>query len=146
MCIKYIYNCLCMQDDHIPASGETKKLRPLYIIIVYACEKITYLHIKLKALNLKIVQPINYFLRLSESTNRGVNQHSKYINQIQQQRPESPTVTLTWHACKLYMVHKLHPRYILHMQRSGPHSVSNFRLSEFNELCRVTPKQTPNLI
>ena len=28
------------------------------------------------------------------------------------QRPESPTVTLTWHACK-YKVHKLHQRYIL---------------------------------
>ena len=32
----------------------------------------------------------------------------------QQQRPESPTVTLTWHACK-YKVHKLHQRYILKM-------------------------------
>ena len=27
-------------------------------------------------------------------------------------RPESPTVTLTWHACK-YEVHKLHQQYIL---------------------------------
>ena len=32
--------------------------------------------------------------------------------QVQQQRPESPTVTFTWHACK-YKVHKLHKRYIL---------------------------------
>ena len=30
--------------------------------------------------------------------------------QTQQQRPESPTVTLTWHASK-YRVHKLHHRY-----------------------------------
>ena len=30
----------------------------------------------------------------------------------QQQRPESPTVTLTCHRCK-YKVHKLHQRYIL---------------------------------
>ena len=31
---------------------------------------------------------------------------------MQQQRPESPTVTLTWHASK-YKVHKLHQGYIL---------------------------------
>ena len=35
----------------------------------------------------------------------------KYSNK-EHQRPESPTVTLTWHACK-YKVHKLHQRYIL---------------------------------
>ena len=34
-----------------------------------------------------------------------------------QQRPESPMVNLTWHACK-YNVHKLHQRYIL-ISRSG---------------------------
>ena len=50
-------------------------------------------------------------LQLSKSTNRGVNQCSKYVTRVQQQRPESPTVTLTWHACK-YMVQKLHQRYI----------------------------------
>ena len=33
-----------------------------------------------------------------ESTHKGVNQHSKDVTQTQQQRPESPTVTLTWHA------------------------------------------------
>ena len=44
------------------------------------------------------------------------NQHTralinaqKYITQVQQQTPESPTVPLTWHACK-YKVHKLHHR------------------------------------
>ena len=42
-----------------------------------------------------------------ESTGRGVNQRSKYVTQVQQQRPELPTVTPTWHACK-YNVHKLH--------------------------------------
>ena len=47
-----------------------------------------------------------------ESTHKGVNQCSKYVTQVQQQRPESPTVTLTWHACK-YKVHKLHQRYSL---------------------------------
>ena len=42
---------------------------------------------------------------------KGVNQRSKYVTQVQQERPESPTVTLTWHACK-YKVHKLHQRYV----------------------------------
>ena len=35
---------------------------------------------------------------------------------MQQQRPESPTVTLTWHACK-YKVRELHQRYILNWNR-----------------------------
>ena len=39
-------------------------------------------------------------LSLSESTNKGVNQRSKHVTQVQQQRPESPTIPLTWHACK----------------------------------------------
>ena len=50
-----------------------------------------------------------------ESTHKGVNQRSKYVTQVQQQRPESPRVTLTWHACK-YKIHKLHQRYILCLQ------------------------------
>ena len=41
------------------------------------------------------------------STDKGVNQCSKDVTQTQQQRPESPTVTLTWHASKC-KVHKLH--------------------------------------
>ena len=48
----------------------------------------------------------------AESTHKGVNQCLKYVTQVQQQRPESSTVTLTWHACK-YKVHKLQHRYIL---------------------------------
>ena len=32
------------------------------------------------------------------------------MTQIQQQRPQSPTVTLAWHVCK-YKVHKLHQMY-----------------------------------
>ena len=36
----------------------------------------------------------------------------KYVTQVQQQSAESPTVTLTRHACK-YKVHKLHQRYML---------------------------------
>ena len=46
-----------------------------------------------------------------ESTNKGVNLRSKYVTYVQQQRPESPTVTLTWHACK-YKVHTFQQRYI----------------------------------
>ena len=49
-------------------------------------------------------------LCLNQSTHKGVNQRSKYVTQVQQQRLESPAVTLTWHACK-YKVHKLHQRY-----------------------------------
>ena len=44
-----------------------------------------------------------------ESVDKGVNYRSKDVTQAQQQRPESPTATLTWHACK-YKVHKLHQR------------------------------------
>ena len=47
----------------------------------------------------------------TESTYKGVNQRSKYVTQVPQ-RPESPTVTLTWHACK-YKVHKQFQRYKL---------------------------------
>ena len=47
----------------------------------------------------------------SESTPKGVNYGSKDVTQTQQQRFESPTVTLTWHASK-YKVHKLHQRCI----------------------------------
>ena len=47
--------------------------------------------------------------------NKGVNQRSKYVTQVHQQRTESPTVTLTWHACKYY-VPELHQRYILSLR------------------------------
>ena len=49
------------------------------------------------------------------STHEGVHYRSKHVTQVQQQRPKSPTVTLTWHACK-YKVHKLHQRYILKLR------------------------------
>ena len=52
-----------------------------------------------------------YVLLMLMVTHKGVNWHSKYITQVQQQRPKSPTVILTRHACK-YKVHKLHQRYI----------------------------------
>ena len=45
-----------------------------------------------------------------KSMNRAVELHSKDITQTQQ-RPESPTVTCTWHASKC-KVHELHWRYI----------------------------------
>ena len=53
----------------------------------------------------------SYFF-FGESTNKGVKLRSIYVTQVQQQRPESPTVTLTWHACK-HKVHKLQQKYIL---------------------------------
>ena len=45
-----------------------------------------------------------------QQTHKGVNSRSKCVTQVQQQRPESSTVTLTWHACT-YSVHKLRQRY-----------------------------------
>ena len=45
------------------------------------------------------------------STNKRVNKHSKDITQTQQQRPESPTVNLTWHVSK-YKAHKLHLSFL----------------------------------
>ena len=43
----------------------------------------------------------------NESTPKVVTQRSIDVTQIQQERPQSPTVTLTWRAGK-YKVHKLH--------------------------------------
>ena len=48
----------------------------------------------------------------AESPHKGLNQRLEDVTQAQQQRPELPSVILTWHACK-YKVHKLHQRYIL---------------------------------
>ena len=53
-----------------------------------------------------------FCFRFLESTHKGVNYRPKYVIQIQQQRPESTTVTFTWHACKC-KVHELHQRYTL---------------------------------
>ena len=36
----------------------------------------------------------------TKSTHKGVNQHSTVVTKTQQQGPESPTVTLTWHVSK----------------------------------------------
>ena len=55
-----------------------------------------------------------YVLLMLMVTHKGVNWHSKYITQVQQQRPKSPTVTLTWHACK-HKVRKLHLRSGMHV-------------------------------
>ena len=61
---------------------------------------------------------LGYVLELSlahynwNQTHKGGNQRSKDVTQVQQQRPESPTATLTWHASK-YKAHKLHQWYIL---------------------------------
>ena len=70
------------------------------IVICYTC---------LKNFNLKLNEANS---ARAESTHKGVNLRSKSVTQVQQQRPDSPTVTLTWHACK-YKVHKLHHRCII---------------------------------
>ena len=47
----------------------------------------------------------------NKTTPKGANQRLKCTTEVPQ-RPESPTVTLTRHACK-YKVHKLHQMYLL---------------------------------
>ena len=47
----------------------------------------------------------------AESTHKGVKQR-RMTSHKHNNKSESPTITLTWHACK-YKVHKLHERYIL---------------------------------
>ena len=54
----------------------------------------------------------SWFDSKTKSIQKEVNKCSKHVTQTQQQRSESPTITLTWHSCK-YKVHKLHLRYIL---------------------------------
>ena len=49
----------------------------------------------------------------AQSAHKGVNYHPKDVTQAQQRRPESPTVTPTWHASK-YKVPKLHQIYKEH--------------------------------
>ena len=44
----------------------------------------------------------------------GVDHRSKDVTGTQQQRPESATVTFTWHWSK-YKVHKFHQSFILKM-------------------------------
>ena len=51
------------------------------------------------------------FFTLTESTNKGVNQHSKDVIQVKQQRPKLSVVIPTWHASK-HKVHNLCQRYI----------------------------------
>ena len=51
-----------------------------------------------------------YYLPRDYSTHKGVNSRSNGVTQRQQQRHESSTITLIWHASK-YTVHKVHQRY-----------------------------------
>ena len=51
-------------------------------------------------------------MRVNTQTPPELHPLSKHVTQVQQQRPESPTVAPTWDACK-YEVHKLHQKYIL---------------------------------
>ena len=74
-------------------------------------------------------------------TQKGVDQRSKYVTQVQQQRRESPTVTFTWHACTYY-VHKLHPRYQRHTDSAQvPWASFCFRFATF---CYMSQKTKTN--
>ena len=55
---------------------------------------------------------LSYKVRIQMGQNQHKRELIKDVTQTQQQRPESPTVTLTWHAC-IHRVHNLHLRYIL---------------------------------
>ena len=68
-----------------------------YIIIYrgFLHPKLGQVMFSLGRTSVRDVHPLKF--SLSESTHKGVTQ-------AQPQRPESPTVTLTWHACK-YKVH-----------------------------------------
>ena len=71
----------------------------------------------------------------SESIHKAVNQRLKYVTQVQQQRPESSAVTLTWHACK-YKVHKLHQRYMFtYLYSKQKDSIPLHRLSSLFKGC-----------
>ena len=61
-------------------------------------DKIMY---ELSAKNARCTQSIQIsrFSFLTESTNKGVNYRSKDVTQAQQ-RPDSLTVAIAWHACK----------------------------------------------
>ena len=68
-----------------------------------------------------------------ETTHKGVNQRSKDVTQTQQQKPESPTVTLAWHASK-YEAHKLH--LTSEAQAFGDTGISNAGISRPRNLER----------
>ena len=57
----------------------------------------------------------NLYKLIGTTNKQGSELTLEIITQAQQQRPESPMVTLTWRACK-YKVHKLHQRYILEFE------------------------------
>ena len=60
--------------------------------------------------------PIYFMFSLESTIKKEVNQRSKDVKQLQQQRPESPAVTLTWHASKYKGRIKLHQSYIFCVQ------------------------------
>ena len=64
-------------------------------------------------------------------THKGLHQLSKDVTQTHQQRPELPTVPLTWHASK-YKVPKLHQRYILFRPKTTTSSI--FFLEDINKV------------
>ena len=65
------------------------------------------------------------------------------MTQVQQQRPESPTVTLTWHACQ-YKVHKLHERYVRPQKRMPPSGIYNLKKTLFDDV--ITKGRLHNIV
>ena len=68
-----------------------------------------------------------------ETTHKGVNQRSKDVTQTQQQKPESPAVTLAWHASK-YEAHK--PHHTSEAQAFRDTGISNAGISRHRNLER----------
>ena len=91
--------------------------------------------------------PFFLFYYFIESSNKGVNQHSKYVTEVQQQRAESPTITLNWLACtetetryiNTQTWYRNHQRYILNFYIFISFSIFSIFI-EMNSLC------TPNSI
>ena len=80
----------------------------LYVIIIsrktFSADHAFYIYIYIFN---KLQAHETFCLGRKEPPHKGVNQRSRNVTQTHHQRPESPTVPLTWHASKCN-VHELH--------------------------------------
>ena len=125
------YTCLCPHNISWTASTSADIVlvelwRPLPILSVEMCHNYMCPHC------VSWTVSISAHL-LSESRHKGVTQRPKDVTQTQQQRPESPTGTITWRASK-YKVHKLLWIYFF---INSAMSISAHTISV--ELCRSLP-------
>ena len=72
--------------------------------------------------------------RCVQSTHKGVNLRSKDVTQAQQQRPQYPTKTLSWHASKC-KVHKLNQRILSPGLRVNTRYINSIRGCLWWSLC-----------